>query len=307
MTTCALAALATIALVGVQIVAPGKAPYHYGWYNVAIAALAAIVVLAGRGALRHAQSRSLRAAIAAGVFGCVVTGVAGIASGLFGPENQQVIGSPGQRVAVEGVGTLVFPATVSRRGDDANVQLARAMHPPAEISAGTRNLGSFVARATMRTVVEVEARDASGNRLTITQPMGRSFLSPVLLMEHRQTIAGFDVPFDSFNLPAARRIVKAVLFSPMQAAMFARGTGEPAVLFAIDDESDRPLPHGIAFDADGRSVRIAGLQLRATVGVFPAVELISAPNLVVTLVGAVLAIGATAFTVLQRWRARYGG
>lgn len=305
MTLCRIAALATIVLVGAQIVFPGKALYHYGWYNVAIAGLTVVAVLAARRPLRLARSRFVRAALAGAVFGAAIAAAAGIASGLLGPENQQVIGSPAQRVSVEGLGTLIFPLGLATAGD-AGVQLVRPLRATVDVSARSRNLGNFVARSVMRTVVEIEARDAAGNRLTITQPTGRSFLSPVLLMEHRQTIAGFDLPFDSFNLPAAHRVVKAVLFSAAEAAMMGRGTGAPAVLFAIDDENDRPLPHGIGFAASGRRVRIAGLQLRAAAGAFPAVELVSAPNLAATLAGALLAIGGTVLTVLQRRRARYG-
>ena len=70
-----------------------------------------------------------------------------------------------------------------------------------------------------RTVVAVKAFDARGNHLTITQPQGAVFLSPVLMMQHEQTISGLRVPFDSFNVPAAQRVVKALLFSPAEAAV----------------------------------------------------------------------------------------
>ncbi len=304
MTLCVLGALATVAAVVVQIALPGKALYHYGWYNVAVAAGAAISVAATRGPLRHAKP-SMRRAIAAIIFGCLTTAVAGSVSGLFGPENQRIVGSPGQRVPVEGLGTLIFPMAIAHARDDAAVQLQRPFRTT-PVSPRPSDFGSFIANTTMRTVVEVEVSDAHGNHLTVTQPTGRSFLSPVLLMERRQTIAGFDVPYDSFNVPVEHRVVKAVLFSAAQAAMFGRdGEGEPAVLFAVDDENDRPLAHGIGFDIAGRSVRVAGLQLRATVADYPAVEVVSAPNLIATVVGTILVLGASAFIALQRRRARY--
>ena len=59
MTLCTICALATIVLVGVQIVLPGKALYHYGWYNVAIAGFAVAAVVAARRPLRVARSRSI--------------------------------------------------------------------------------------------------------------------------------------------------------------------------------------------------------------------------------------------------------
>ncbi|MFY9718549.1 MAG: hypothetical protein WAK16_02790, partial [Candidatus Cybelea sp.] len=154
--------------------------------------------------------------------------------------------------------------------------------------------GSFILHALPRDVVYVEVRDLRGNRLTVTQPNGTVFLSPVLLMQHRQTIAGMDLPFDSFNVPAVRHAVKAVMFAPAQAAVMLHGAGPPgagAVLLAVDDENDRVIPHGIAVSAGGRPVRIAGLLLRAEITRYPEIEVLSSPNVAVTAIGTLLIIG----------------
>jgi hypothetical protein len=101
------------------------------------------------------------------------------------------------------------------------------------------------------------------------------------------------LPFDSFNVPAAHRVVKAVLFTSAQAAMLLHGAGRPgesAVLFAVDDENDRPLPHAIALSAGGQTVSAGGLLLRGTVATYPSVEVVSAPNSVVTAMGTLLAL-----------------
>jgi hypothetical protein len=111
-------------------------------------------------------------------------------------------------------------------------------------------------------------------------------------MEHRQAIAGVELPYDSFNVPAASRIVKAVMFTPAQAAMLLHGAlaGRSAVLFAIDDENDRPLPHAIALSAGGEAVRAGGLILRGTVATYPAVEVAATPNVLATAFGAILVL-----------------
>lgn len=283
-------AFAVLAAVIVEIAVPGKAVYHAGWYNVALGGLAVLCTVAARRRYAAAHGIRRRSGIVALAFGTVAAAVAGIASGLLGPDNQSIIGAPGQRVRVEGLGTLDFPLADSSAAD---VTLERPLRRPLAIGTGVRNAGNFVLRALPRDVVYVEARDLRGNRLTITQPTGSVFLSPVLLMEHRQTIAGMDLPFDSFNVPAAQRIVKAVLFTPAQAAMLPHNAdiGEPAVLFAVDDEKDRLLPHAIALSSGGKSVRAGGLTLRGRVAGYPAVDVMSAPNLIAVLLSALIVAG----------------
>jgi hypothetical protein len=287
-----LAALAIVVLAAViaEIALPGKAVYHAGWYNVALTGLIAVSIFVARRTFAAIPGVRRRAGAVAVAFGTIAAGVAGVASGLLGPDDQSVVGAPGQRVRVEGLGTLDFPIADS---STAAVTLERPLRGSLQVGTGARNAGSFILRASPRDVVYVEARDLRGNRLTITQPTGSVFLSPVLLMEHRQTIAGMDLPFDSFNVPAARRVVKAVLFSPAQAAMLSRSAeiGEPAVLFAVDDQNDRPLPHAIALSAGGKPVKAGGLTLRGRVTSYPAVDVMSAPNLAAVLASALLVAG----------------
>ena len=110
-----------------------------------------------------------------------------------------------------------------------------------------------------------------------------------------------ELPYDSFSVPAARRIVKAVMFTPGQAAMLLHGgakTGEAAVLFAVDDENERPLSNAIALSAGGRAVRVGGLSLRATVESYPAVEVVAAPNMLATAFGTALVLGGILALIL---------
>jgi hypothetical protein len=279
------------AAVCAELLLPGVPLYHTGWYNVALGALIVVAIVAVRRVFADARSTRARLATLAVLLGTIGAGLAGVTNGLFAPDNRNVVGAPGQRVSVESLGTLSFPL-VNQDGP-ATVTLERALFGPMRIGARRRDAGSFMVRTLPRDVVYVEVRDLRGNRLTVTQPQGSAFLSPVLLMQQRQTIAGLDVPFDSFNVPAARRVVKAILFNPEQAAAFVHDTslaGQGAVLFAADDENDRPLPHGIALSVGGRDVQAANLRLRGSIVSYPQVEVISSPNLAAVLLGALLIV-----------------
>jgi hypothetical protein len=288
-----MALIVTIGVV-VEIWLPGRPAYHAGWYNVALTALAVVVVVNGRKQWKAARNSGSRLAILAVAFGAAAAGVAGVASGLFAADNRDVVGAPGERVRVEELGTLAFPLAGEDRTAPVVVLLERTLHAPLEIGARARNAGSFILRAVPRDVVDVEVRDLLGNRLTVTQPNGSVFLSPVLLMQTRQTIDGMNLPFDSFNVPAARRVVKAILFTPAEAAVVLhdpRSFGQAAVLFAVDDESERPLPHAIALSAGGTAVHAGDLWLRAEVTSYPEIEVISIPNIAVVTIGTLLVLG----------------
>ncbi|MBV8491088.1 MAG: hypothetical protein JO199_11220 [Candidatus Eremiobacteraeota bacterium] len=281
-----IAALAVVALVGVEIAFPGRDLYHTGWYNALIAAGAIVAAVRARPSFWVAA------------FGAAIVAFAGISNGLLAPDNRSIVGAPGSRFRVDDVGGwLNFPlvAAGTSIAGSPRVSLERPGRAPVEIGDAPRNIGSFVLDAFERSVVYVEARDARGGTLTITQPTGSTFLSPVLLMQQRQTIAGMDVPFDSFAVPAAHRIVKAVLFNAEQAAALhtVAAAGLPAVLFAVDDDQDRVLPHGIAVDPDGTTIALAGLRLHAVVLDYPAVDVVAVPQFAVTLAGAFLALAGT--------------
>lgn len=285
--------LVVVAAVVIELVLPGRPIYHAGWYNVAIAALAIVAMVAGRRQARRAADARLRLAVAAMLAGTAVAGLAGVASGLLAPDDQTLIGAPGQRLRVEALGVLAFPLAAGENAATGAVTLERPLRGAAAIGERPYYAGNFVLRAAPRDVVYVEAQDLRGNRLTVTQPTGSVFLSPVLLMEHRQTIAGMALPYDSFSIPAAQRVVKAVMFSTAQAAMLLRGgaqPGEPAVLFAVDDENERPVANAIGLSAGGRAVRAGGLLLRGEAMTYPAITVAATPNLFATAFGALLVL-----------------
>lgn len=259
-----------------QSVFPGSAVYHTGWYNAANAAFFVLAATAKR-----------RSALA--LFGCGVIVFAGVASGLMAPDTHTVVGAPGATVRDEDAGTtIVFPidgtAIAVQRGSGTTY-----------VGGGRRYSGGFIFWQQPRTVVTVNAADARGNHLTVTQPTNASFLSPVLLMQQTTAIAGMNVRFDSFTVPQAHRTVKAVLFSADQVQQLhsdpALGGG-PAVLFDVADNADRGIPGGIAIVASGVERRVGDLTLGATVGTYPALVVASAPFWPALLIGlAVCAAG----------------
>lgn len=265
-----------------EIVFPGRSLYHTGWFNVALLALTAVAVRI-----------SLRQGAPIVACGAIVLAIAGVACGLFAPDNRTIVAAPGQRVPLADLGgTLEFPLA-PRTAIDERVVLLRRNHTPVTIGGGSRYIGSFVLHTIGRSVVYVQATHSRGGRLTITQPTGIAFLSPVLLMQQNQVIDGLDLPFDSFAVPAAHRVVKAVLFTPQQAAALRgmSGLAVPAVLFAVDDEDDRPLPHAIAVAISGQTVPVESLLLRPIVLQYPSVEAIAVPSLPAVALGTFLLLG----------------
>jgi hypothetical protein len=288
----------------VEILFPGfDYPYHAGWFNVALVAIWVFAAWRARTPLRNASAPAVaRIAITGAILGSGIACVATVASGLLGPDVRTAIGAPGQRLQLTETGDwLEFPLT----GASSQMPVVALQRGNAVVSIDrTRQVGAFVFRSIPRSVVSVDARDAAGNRLTITQPDGASFLSPVLLMTQTQNISGLNLPFDGFSVPAAKRNVKAVLFSARAAAAI-RGLPSdsgPAVLFAVDDERGQPLAHGIALSAAGRAVNAGGLFLTATVLQFPAIQIVSAPPALPVRLGTLLTLaGIVAATA---WRSR---
>ena len=258
----------------VQIVFPGRDFYHYGWFNVLLAALIVVALMQLRGIAAKLPART-RTGMWVAALGVALVGVAGIANGLLAPDTQIVIGAPGASVRVDELGrSLDFPL----------VENGANAFPVSYTADG------FLLRPVPRNVVEIQAYDNRGAHLTITQPTGNVFLSPVLTMASRQTIAGMNLPYDSFAIPAVHREVKAVLFDAQQAAQLRALSGEPgpAVLFDVEDEGGHELSHGIALARDGQTVPVDDVRLRPRIQYYPAVQIIAIPNLLVVGIGLVL-------------------
>ncbi len=268
---------------------PGDALFHSGWYN----ALNVVAIVA-------AAFQRRRNPIA--LFGAAVVVLSGVAAGLMGSDTHTVVGSPGATVTDDQIGSaFVFPlaqpdvdprlVTVSLRSGSSLVS----------IGAHRRYWGSLIMWQTPRVSVWITAADAAG-RLTITQPTNGTFLSPVLAMQQSTVIGGMRVRYDTFAVPAERRTVKAVLFDAQQASRLGAqspANGGPAVLFAVADRNDHPVPAGIGIVPSGSQRKIGGLILGATAGTYPGVTVASAPYLPALIGGLLIVLAGAARTAFR--------
>jgi hypothetical protein len=259
------------AVVVAELALPGRAVYHAGWFN---ALLLATVAGIGLNVRRLVDTRVKGISLTLAAVGVAIVAAAGIAYGLLAPDDATVVAAPNAQIRVNDLGGVV------RFGSDANITLVRGASATVVPTSGRRLAGAFILRSIPRAVVAVDVSDARGGHLTMTQPNGTVFLSSVLTMAHDQAISGVALPFDTFAVPALHRIVHAVLFDPHQAAAllptFSAG-GKSVILFAVDDETDRPIPGAIAVARDGDSVFVAGLRLRPTVTTYPALAYFAVP------------------------------
>lgn len=285
---------AVLFMVLAQYFVPGRAVYHSGLYNVVIVALLVITAM-WRGSVVKRVPRAAGPSLVA-LLGILVIGIAGAANGLFAPDDATVVGSPGASVVVPDLrGTLVFPLTTTP--DRIVVRLQRAGSTVDVPASGARFAGGFMLSQMPRPVVAIDAADAGGRHVTITQPSGIAFLSPVLTFAQRQMIPGLHdaVPFDSFSVPALHRVVNVVYLDPATAANL-RGIAaddRAAVLFAVDDADGRALPHGVRLAIDGQTVTVAGLRLTPHALAFPAMRIVAVPLPLASIAGLLLvAIGA---------------
>jgi hypothetical protein len=293
-------AIAAIAVgVVVQILVPGRPLYHYGWYNVALAAILVIVIMQARRLVRNRQRNLWPAILVA--FGSGVLALAGIANGLLAPDDATILGVPGASVRVDDLrGSLVFPLAESADGQVVRVERGGVTEIPPR---GVRFSGANELWQVPRNVVAVEAADPYGAHLTITQPTG-TFLSPVLMMPSIENVGNMQLPADTFAVPAAHRIVKVWLFDTRHAKLLRRidARGGPAVLFAVDDETDRPLPHNVALALDGQAITLAGLRLRPLVEQYPAIAITPVPMPAITLLGLLLILAGSGWFLRLRHR-----
>ncbi len=295
-----VAALALLCCALVELLLPGKDLYHYGWFNVLLAALVVVALVPLPRTLRAIQSSRARLGFTLAIAAGVIAGFATIASGLLGPDTQLLVAAPGASVRVDALGgSVVFPIASSGDPSPSDVLLVRGGRQ--QPIHGRRYAGPSLLESVPRPVVSIDVSDLRGGHLTITQPTGNTFLSPVLLMQQQQTIAGMTVPFDSFAVPAAHRVVKAVLFSAEQAArMPSLGLAEPAVLFDVENENEVEVKNGIGVARSGDRVTLGGIELQPHLFDYPAVRVVSVPDIRIVIAAIVLALASVIFTRVPR-------
>jgi hypothetical protein len=285
-------ALFGMALTFAQDVAPTWTGFHTWQYATALI-LAAVAVTGYAWSARSGADgeRGIRSVVPA--VGAVIVIAAGIASGLLGPDSETIVRAPGTVAPLPDVGAAGFfpiagPDAIVR--GDAAITIRRRDGTSMDVSRGERRfIGTTALELAPAIAAYVEARDAHGGRLTITQPTNSAFLSPVLLFPERVTIAGRSLPADAFATPALHRRIKAFYFSKDAVAAAQHGTnGKEAVLLAVDDEAGRLEPNGIGFVSSGDDATIGGLRFHVAVGTFPGLVISAVPYPVALWVGGLL-------------------
>ncbi len=238
--------------------------------------------------------------IALAMVGAVAVGVAGLLSGLIGPDTVTVIGTPGTVTPIPDLGVAAFfapadPASLAR--GDATVTLRRRGDEPLDVGTRPLPLGLSVLFTSLRPAAYVVARDLQGDRLTVTQPNNASFLSPVVLFRQSQPIRDKTFPMDTIAVPAVHRIVRVLYFSAADLAAFQHGLpgGDGAVLSVADDAGNE---RGLTIAASGRETTVGGLRLTITLGRYPVLQVASAPQPAVTITGSVLFVFAAVWGLI---------
>jgi hypothetical protein len=279
-----LASVLLVVAVFAQDIVPTWPGFH-DWRYAALLVALAMPALGYIGFARKGADDAFGGRCAIALIGALLIGVAGLACGLLGPDSVTLSRVPGTVAPLPDLWVAAFFPTTDADGirmGDAALLLRRRGAPSREIVPGTRRFFcSYVLESRLAHAAYVEARDERGGRLTITQPTGSTFLSPVLLFPSNVAIGGQTLPSDSFAVPAARRRVE-VMYMSVQAVRntrAGRGIGDhPAVLFAVDDDAGRLVPGGVAMSALGAQARVGGLVIQATAGTYPELVVSAVPS-----------------------------
>ncbi len=217
--------------------------------------------------------------------GAALACIAALLCCLLAPEAVERVGSPGSTVRLTGTqADLRFPLSAVMQ-----VQLDFPNGRDLGIDAGIpRIVGDQMFSLQPHPAATIEARLADGAPLTITQPFGPRFLSPILLFPKTTTIAGLSLPADTFALPARERTVRAFFLGPTQLhdPRIARlNAGRTGLLLVMDDPHGNPVPRGIAFVPGGTPVLLDGVLMSASVASYPSVIIASLPAPLPMLIG----------------------
>lgn len=279
-----LLGFACIVLAAAQDLFPGNAWFHHGSYAASI--------VAANGFMLWNLRRRKGYAIAA--FGATAVTLCALAAALLGPDTQTILRGPGENVALtEPAGRLRFPLT---NGAGLTLQAPGtpefydAANRATAIGNGRTFRGAYVFWVEQHRAAFVDAADARGNHVTVTQPENSSFLSPVLLFAQTSAIAGKNLPVDTFAIPPLQRTVKAVLFAKndVEAMATLARDPRPGILFAVEDQTGKMLPGAIKFARDGEAVVAGGVLLKPSIGTYPQVIIASAPFLPAFVAGGVV-------------------
>ena len=290
--TAILLAVVAIGLTVAQDLRPARDWYH-SWQYIALLALAIVVMAGYAWSARNGADGTAGKRLALALVGATVTAVAGLLSGLIGPDTVTVVGTPGTVTPVPDLGVAAFFGAVDAdalaRGD-ATVTLRKRGDAPLDVGAGPTPVGLSVVFTQRRPAAYVVARDAHGNRLTVTQPNNPSFLSPVMLFRQQQQIRDKTFPMDTFATPAQHRIARILYFSAADLAAFRHGlpgdANRPGAVLSIADDAGNT--RGLTIAASGMPTTVADLDLTITLGTYPVLVIASAPQPIAMFGGSVV-------------------
>jgi hypothetical protein len=297
-------ALGAIAATLAQDVVPGLDVYHSWQYATGLAFGALVLLAAAWRALRSGRSGARRFAFA--LAGALTVSVGGLASGLLGPDTITVRGTPGTVTPVPDLRVAAFFGQTDAAGiaaGSAAITLRSRTAAPVDIVPGHPVYGSVsVQYLVPAPAAFIDAHDAHGNHLTITQPQGSAFLSPILLFPGDQPIHGKTYPIDTFAVPAFARIVRTLYFSAADTKLFPRADFKgPIVLFSMTGEDGREL--GLTIAQSQKPVTLGDITLEATIGSYPRLAVASAPPLAASSIGiAAFVAGLGALSMARRKR-----
>jgi hypothetical protein len=268
-----LAILLTLA----QDVFPARDWYH-GWQYITVLALAILVMTVYVWRVWRARAAGRRLALA--LVGAVAVGVAGLLSGLIGPDTVTVIGTPGTVTPVPDLNAAAFfpaadPQSLAR--GDATVTVRKRDGSAIAIGSHPVPIGLSVAFTETRPAAYVVARDANGNRLTVTQPNNPSFLSPIVVFRQSQDIHGHTFPLDTIAVPGMHRIARILYFSPEELAATRHETkpGDAGAILSVSD--DAGAQKGLTMVPSGTTAAIDNVRYTVTLGRYPVLNVASAP------------------------------
>jgi hypothetical protein len=301
------AAAAAIGLAAAQIEAPEWGFVHTEPCALALALVVWILVAYAARAARGEDGRAGRW-LALAAAGAALVAVTSLAAGLLGPDTRTVARAPGTVVPLPDIGAAAFFPLVDADGiasGDTSVILRRRDRAELDVPPGARSVvGVAVLAAEPHIAAYVEAYDAAGRRLTITQPSNPTFLSPVLQFATTVEIAGRTLPADAFATPSLHRQVSAVYID----ARTGQGLGahrfgdRSVVLFSVRDDRGQPLAQSIGFAASGDVARVADLRLRVTIGSYPQLVIGAAPLPVALWIGGAAICAGLALAWVPRRR-----
>ncbi|HTV72189.1 MAG TPA: hypothetical protein VME66_00595 [Candidatus Acidoferrales bacterium] len=286
-----MTALALAAVVGVQDLAPSWAGFHT-WQYAGVVVILMIVVGSYTGSASKGRDGELGYRLLLVTGGALLIGLAGLASGLLGADTVTISRAPGTVVPLPDLRAAAFfpnaDAQSITQGDATILLRHRDGSSVAVPGHGRIFSGSYAVEARPHVAAFIEARDAHGDHLTVTQPTGAAFLSPVLLFPTTVQIEGQSLPADTFATPAIGRKIQAMYFSPAAAAstrVHQMVGDRPAILFAVDDESGHLVSGGLGLAADGSETLVGGVRVRPSIGSYPALVVSSVPAPPALLVG----------------------